>query len=95
MNWFLTQTLAQLFSQSLFPRVSVGLLSLEKYLSEPDPVLSLLVGASLPNRPNRWLLAWSSERMLSNAEQSLSGQLILAFHTYCSIIGRSIIRLSI
>ena len=70
--WFLTQTRTQLFSQSLFPRVSVGLLSFQKfqkfnYLSKPDPELRLFVSASLPNRPNRWRKAWSSERMLNDA----------------------------
>ena len=70
---FLTQTRTQLFSQSLFPRLSVGLLSLEKfqkkskYLSKLDAELSLFVGASLPNRPNRWRIACSSERMLNDA----------------------------
>ena len=98
--WFLTQTRTQLFSQSLFSGLSVGLLSLQKlnkstYLSKPNLELSLFVGASLPNRPNRWRIAWSSERMLNDAKQSPSGQLIIIFHTYCSIIGRSIIHRSI
>ena len=61
----------------------------------PDPELSLFVGASLCNRLNIWWIAWSSERMLSDAKQSPSGQLIIIFHTYCSIIGRSIIHRSI
>ena len=61
-NWVLTQTRTQLFSQSLFPRLSVGLLS----LSKPNPELSLFVGASLSYRPNRWRIAWSSERVLNH-----------------------------
>ena len=38
-----------------------------KYLRKPGPELSLFVGASLPNRPNIWRIAWSSEQLLNGA----------------------------